>query len=200
MKVVGHRTYNRGKFTRPGSILLALTSIRRNLNSQPNIEWQASPFSGRVPRPRRGIGEGPELESPGSRAHPPHGRRGRLARVVATLLRTCPPPTGHLRAHGAMEILRLRACRWCWQSFVLCRACGRGHAYCSLPCRHAAAPAVFAAPDAAISRAPRAPRPPRSPAGLPRPLSRPRDASDFPHPVLLYYLEHPWDVVPRESD
>lgn len=36
-----------------------------------------------------------------------------------------------------MEILRLRACQWCWQPFVLCRACDRGHAYCSLPCRHA---------------------------------------------------------------
>ena len=36
-----------------------------------------------------------------------------------------------------MEILRLRACQWCWQPFVLCRACDRGHVYCSLPCRHA---------------------------------------------------------------
>ena len=31
----------------------------------------------------------------------------------------------------------MRACRWCWQPFVLCRACDRGHVYCSLPCRHA---------------------------------------------------------------
>ena len=31
----------------------------------------------------------------------------------------------------------MRACRWCGQPFCLCRACDRGHAYCSHPCRRA---------------------------------------------------------------
>jgi hypothetical protein len=36
-----------------------------------------------------------------------------------------------------VPLLRVRACRWCQRLFFPCRACDRGHAYCSPSCRRA---------------------------------------------------------------